>query len=70
MRVSPVAMLADTRKCTAAPNSQIHQRKPTDARYKKTAVSSGFIDLSGFLRKSIWCPEEDSNLHDLAIAST
>jgi hypothetical protein len=26
-----------------------------DARHKKTAVSSGFIDLSGFPRKSIWC---------------
>ncbi len=41
-----------------------------DARHKKTAEFSGFFDLCGLVRKNKWCPEEDSNLHDLAIAST
>ncbi len=33
-------------------------------------VSAGFIDYLGEQEKNKWCPEEDSNLHDLAIAST
>jgi hypothetical protein len=40
------------------------------ARHKKTAVFSGFFDLCGRSRKNKWCPEEDSNLHALASAST
>jgi len=37
---------------------------------QKTAEISHFRDVSGRRRKNKWCPEEDSNLHDLAIAST
>ena len=33
-------------------------------------ISAGFIDYLGEREKNKWCPEEDSNLHDLAIAST
>ena len=34
------------------------------------AEISRFLDVLGRPRKNKWCPEEDSNLHDLAIAST
>src|SRR3546814_18205858 len=32
--------------------------------------TSHLLDAPGSFRKRFWCPEEDSNLHDLAIAST
>jgi hypothetical protein len=38
------------------------------------AENRGFFNLWGIiwgpLSRGPWCPEEDSNLHDLAIAST
>jgi hypothetical protein len=60
MRVSPVACEPIPAKIPSATlDFQIHERKPVDAGHKKTAVSSGFFDQSGLLRKNKWCPEED-----------
>jgi hypothetical protein len=36
----------------------------------KTVKISHFRDILGCPRKNKWCPEEDSNLHALASAST
>ena len=51
-------------------NDTIHIQG-SEAAYESAVVRSGNAAMTmvpGFDRK--WCPEEDSNLHDLAIAST
>ena len=62
--------LIPTKIPSGTPDSQIRERKPTDTQMLKTRCFQRFFDLSGRRRKNKWCPEEDSNLHDLAIAST